>query len=179
MKTITSWISAFFLAVIYSDSARATEATREFGPVIAAGLGGVDTEFLAKRMKPGLAVAKTAAMDTSAEEFLELFKGTAAYEILSGRARGHRRIVSDGELLRCFRAFLFLAQRFARHVSPLTTVVYTHPSDQEMRDRLRGRGVIVVFPFRTRNSRRDARESKRPDELSLFPTRETICMLAG
>jgi site-specific recombinase XerC len=33
---------------------------------------------------------------------------------------------------------LFLAQRFARHVSPLTTVVYTHPSDQEMAERLRG-----------------------------------------
>jgi hypothetical protein len=27
---------------------------------------------------------------------------------------------------------LTLAQRFARHVSPLTTVVYTHPSDEEM-----------------------------------------------
>ena len=33
---------------------------------------------------------------------------------------------------------LFLAQRFARHASPLTTVIYTHPSDQEMYDRLRG-----------------------------------------
>jgi integrase len=33
---------------------------------------------------------------------------------------------------------LFLAQRFARHASPLTTVVYTHPSDQEMAERLRG-----------------------------------------
>ncbi len=32
---------------------------------------------------------------------------------------------------------LFLAQRFARHVSPLTTTVYTHPSDEEMRERLR------------------------------------------
>ena len=28
---------------------------------------------------------------------------------------------------------LFLAQRFARHVSPLTTIVYTHPSDEELR----------------------------------------------
>jgi len=27
---------------------------------------------------------------------------------------------------------LFLAQRFARHVSPLTTTVYTHPSDEEL-----------------------------------------------
>jgi len=33
---------------------------------------------------------------------------------------------------------LFLAQRFARHVSPLTTTIYTHPSDQEMRQRVRG-----------------------------------------
>jgi integrase len=33
---------------------------------------------------------------------------------------------------------LFLAQRFARHVSPLTTVVYTHPSDEELREGVRG-----------------------------------------
>ena len=33
---------------------------------------------------------------------------------------------------------LFPAQRFARHVSPLTTTIYTHPSDQEMWERVRG-----------------------------------------
>ena len=33
---------------------------------------------------------------------------------------------------------LFLAQRFARHVSPLTTIVYTHPSDQELFQQIRG-----------------------------------------
>lgn len=33
---------------------------------------------------------------------------------------------------------LFLAQRFARHVSPLTTTVYTHPGDEEMWERVRG-----------------------------------------
>ncbi|MBD3337214.1 MAG: tyrosine-type recombinase/integrase [Candidatus Eisenbacteria bacterium] len=32
---------------------------------------------------------------------------------------------------------LFLAQRFARHASPLTTVIYTHPSDEELRQQLR------------------------------------------
>ena len=32
---------------------------------------------------------------------------------------------------------LFLAQRFARHASPLTTTVYTHPSDEEVASRLR------------------------------------------
>lgn len=32
---------------------------------------------------------------------------------------------------------LYLAQRFARHVSPLTTTAYTHPSDEEMAGRVR------------------------------------------
>ncbi|MCK4415264.1 MAG: site-specific integrase [Candidatus Eisenbacteria sp.] len=32
---------------------------------------------------------------------------------------------------------LFLAQRFARHASPLTTVLYTHPSDDELRQGVR------------------------------------------
>jgi indolepyruvate ferredoxin oxidoreductase beta subunit len=87
-------------------------STREFGAVIAAGIGGIDTEYLADKMKPGLAVAKATVEGTTAEGFLKLFQQTVAYEILSGRARGRSRIVSDGELLRCFRAFLLLAQRF-------------------------------------------------------------------
>ena len=31
---------------------------------------------------------------------------------------------------------LFLAQRFARHISPLTTTIYTHPSDEDLRKNL-------------------------------------------
>ncbi len=87
-------------------------ATREFGPVIAAGLGGVDTEFIAARMQRGLAMARASAVDVSAEEFFELFKRTAAYEVLSGNARGHERVVADGDLINCFRAFIAIARRF-------------------------------------------------------------------
>ena len=32
---------------------------------------------------------------------------------------------------------LFLAQRFARHASPLTTTIYTHPSDDELQSQVR------------------------------------------
>ena len=87
-------------------------ATREFGPVIAAGLGGVDMEYLARVMQPGRAVAKAVATETSAEGFFEIFQQTAAYDTIAGHARGHRRTVSDGELLRCFRAFIAIARRF-------------------------------------------------------------------
>ncbi len=87
-------------------------ATREYGPVIAAGLGGVDTEYLAQKMLPGVAVAKAVATNTTAEQFFGLFQRTAAYELLAGKTRGHRRVVSDGELLRCFYAFISMARRF-------------------------------------------------------------------
>lgn len=43
-----------------------------------------------------------------------------------------QKLVSTG-----LRGGLFLAKRFARHASALTTVVYTHPSDEEMFTRLR------------------------------------------
>src|SRR5437867_8865390 len=33
---------------------------------------------------------------------------------------------------------LYLTQRFARHSSPLTTTIYTHPSDEELYTALRG-----------------------------------------
>ena len=33
---------------------------------------------------------------------------------------------------------LFLAQRFARHASPMTTVAYTHPSDEELYAKIGG-----------------------------------------
>lgn len=84
--------------------------TREFGPVLAAGLGGTLTEFLAERLRPGLAVARALATDLDPADFLELFRRTAAYELLSGSARGRRRLVQDDELLRLFAGFVQLAK---------------------------------------------------------------------
>ena len=88
-------------------------ATSEFGPIISAGLGGVEMEILARQMRPGAAVviAPTATVDGA--RFLDLFKGTLSYQRLSGAMRGSRHLVEDAVLQECFQAFIDLANQFS------------------------------------------------------------------
>ena len=88
-------------------------STTEFGPIISAGLGGVEMEVLARQTRRGaaLAIAPTATVD--GEQFFELFRKTLSYERLSGAMRGSRRLVDDAILARCFQAFIDLANHFS------------------------------------------------------------------
>lgn len=83
--------------------------TRDFGMVISAGVGGVDTELVAASARRGHAVVSAATAMTSGEEFLELFRPTIAYRRLAGLTRGGRRLVPDEALVRCFDGFIRLA----------------------------------------------------------------------
>ena len=83
--------------------------TREFGMIISAGIGGVDTEFLAASARRGQAVVSASTALTSAEEFLELFRPTIAYRRIAGLTRGGRRLVTDEALVQCFGGFIQLA----------------------------------------------------------------------
>lgn len=83
--------------------------TREFGMVISAGVGGVDTELVAGSARRGHAVVSAATALTTAEEFLELFKPTIGYRRLAGLTRGGRRLVTDEALVQCFGGFIGLA----------------------------------------------------------------------
>ena len=84
--------------------------TREFGPILTAGLGGTDTELLAGAIRPGLASATASALLASPEQFLTLFQRTLGYTYVSGSARGKPRLIADEALLRCFRGFMELAR---------------------------------------------------------------------
>jgi acyl-CoA synthetase (NDP forming) len=88
-------------------------ATREFGPIISAGLGGVEMEILARQTRKGAAVAIAPTGTIDGERFFERFRGTLSYERLSGAMRGSRRLLADAILVRCFQGFIDLANHFS------------------------------------------------------------------
>ena len=89
--------------------------SREFGPVLSAGLGGTETEMWAEALRPTAAKAIGSVLLSTPADFLESFKATVAYELLSGRARGRPRAIADEALLRCFEGFFSLGRRYASH----------------------------------------------------------------
>ncbi len=88
-------------------------STTEFGPIITAGLGGVEMEILASATRPGAAVAIAPTGVVDGRQFLELFRGTLSYQRLSGAMRGSRRLVEDSALAECFQSFVDLANHFS------------------------------------------------------------------
>jgi acyl-CoA synthetase (NDP forming) len=86
--------------------------TREFGPVITAGIGGVDTELVASSMHKGLATVTASILESTPEQFLEKFMSTLCYKKISGGTRGGRNVVRDDVLLNMFSALFAMARYF-------------------------------------------------------------------
>jgi acyl-CoA synthetase (NDP forming) len=87
--------------------------TREFGAVLTAGVGGTDTELFAAGLRPGCGVVSAAAHLTSGGEFFALFRQTLSYQILAGKTRAQKRLVSDEQLEECFAAMIATARYFS------------------------------------------------------------------
>ncbi len=67
------------------------EDTREFGPVISAGSGGVDAELGESHFRRDRACVHAAVALTDADDFLDLFRRTLAYRKLARLARRDAR----------------------------------------------------------------------------------------
>jgi len=87
--------------------------TEEFGPIISAGLGGVEMELLARQTRKGAAVAIAPTGTVDGEQFFQLFRSTLSYDRLSGAMRGSRRLLDDAILIECFQAFIDTANHFS------------------------------------------------------------------
>ena len=86
--------------------------TREFGPVITMGIGGVETELLGAACRPGLAVVNASTSMLDPQALLAVFRSTLAYRRLAGLTRGGARLVEDGEILRVIDAFRAIGEHF-------------------------------------------------------------------
>lgn len=87
--------------------------TREFGMILSAGLGGTDTELYAHSLRKGQSVVAASTAMTDGDTFFKLFQQTIAYKALTGQTRGHKRLVTDEQLLECFAAFIALGNYFS------------------------------------------------------------------
>jgi len=70
-------------------------------------------EVLARRSRPGAAIAIAPTGGVDGATFLALFRRTLSYERLSGSMRGSCRLVEDAILEECFQAFIDLANHFS------------------------------------------------------------------
>ena len=87
--------------------------TREFGLVISAGLGGLDEELDQGNFRKDRAAVYAAAELTGADDFLDLFRRTLAYQRLAAVARRDGLPLPDQELKTCFAGLLALANAHA------------------------------------------------------------------
>ena len=88
-------------------------ATREFGMVISAGLGGDDSELDEGNFRKDRASVYAAVELTDAAAFLDLFRRTIAYQRLAARARRQAQALPDAQLLALFEQLLALGRHFA------------------------------------------------------------------
>ncbi len=93
-----------------------TRFDEAFGPVIAFGVGGIDTEYFHSVLRPGLSLAVQAADDLDRAGVRDMLTRTAAAKGLKGELRGQRESPLEFEAL---ENLLLSFSELAREFSPL------------------------------------------------------------
>ncbi len=90
--------------------------SREFGPIVTMGLGGLDVEYLSERLREGQALGIGSAHLLRQEEIAPLLRPLAFFEKLTKEHRGRMAAITEDELVSLFRCFLSLGARFSPYV---------------------------------------------------------------
>ncbi len=89
--------------------------TREFGPVLSLGVGGLDVEYLSERMKEGKAVSISSPFLLKEEEITRTLKPLAFYEKLTEEFRGKKALIKKEKLSDALKCFQELAAYFSNY----------------------------------------------------------------
>ncbi len=127
LKAIEEEIKGFLLCemVEYDRTGFGTELlmglrnTREFGPVVSMGVGGVEIEYLSKRIKEGKAVSIASGHLLQRKDIIRILEPLAVYDKLVGKVRGREALITREELVETYFRFSKLAAYYspyeARH----------------------------------------------------------------
>jgi len=87
--------------------------SKDFGPVVTMGVGGVEIEYLSARIKEGKAVSIGSPHILRKKDILRILAPLAIYDKLVGKVRGKEALISREELVETYYRFLMLATYFS------------------------------------------------------------------
>jgi len=90
--------------------------SREFGPVVTMGLGGLDVEYVSERIKEGQAVGIGSAHLLRKREIIRLLEPLAFYDKLTNGFRGQKAALPGKALTDAYDRFQALAKSFSPYV---------------------------------------------------------------
>ncbi len=122
LQTIKREIKGFLVCemVDYDKTGFGTELlmgirhSREFGPIVTMGVGGVEIEYLSERIKEGKAVSISSAHVLPKQDILSVLEPLAVYDKLVGKVRGKEALITKDELVETYYNF----QQLAAYYSP-------------------------------------------------------------
>jgi acyl-CoA synthetase (NDP forming) len=91
--------------------------SREFGPIVTMGVGGVEIEYLSARIKEGKAVSISSAHALPQKDILSVLQPLAVYDKLVGKVRGREPLLTEEELAETYFRF----QQLGAYYSPYET----------------------------------------------------------
>jgi acyl-CoA synthetase (NDP forming) len=134
--------------------------SRDFGPVLTMGSGGLDVEYMNARLKEGRAVSIASAHLVDAAKVLDLLAPLTFYGKLAAEFRGRRPLVSPKALVENFLRFRELAAAFSAFSGTTPFVL----EEAEVNPFVVRRGRLVPLDGVCRFSRDKAAVPARPAE---------------
>jgi len=150
-------------AVDYEKSGFGTELllglrnSREFGPIVSMGSGGLDVEYINARLKEGSSVSISAA-HLPEEDVSRTLRPLAFYEKLTSGFRGRTPLVAAEKLAELYLKF----QRLGAHFSPYSQDSEFVIEEAEVNPFVLSRGRLLPLDGLCRISRSKHREPERP-----------------